>query len=215
MVNCFKRWGLPRSIKVDNGKPFGDPQMSSVPEMALWLIGLGMEVIWNPPRCPRENAKVERMQGTTACWAEVYACGDLERLQQALDKAGIIQREKYEVRRLKGKTRKQVYAALWANPRKYGALSFDIQKVYQYLSKVLFKRKTNANGSLYFYGQNVYVGTRHKRKIVDITFDVRKKCFSVSEEAEEVFGYFAADNFTEQSIRKLNVCRFRILRAET
>ena len=66
LQQSFEQWGLPKSIKVDNGKPFGDPQRSSVPVLALWLIGLGVEVIWNPPRSPRANAKVERMQGTTS-----------------------------------------------------------------------------------------------------------------------------------------------------
>src|SRR5437867_5557619 len=74
LLRCFRRWGLPRAIKVDNGKPFGDPQRTSVPELALWLCGLGVGVIWNPPRSPRDNAKVERMQGTTAAWAEVEKC---------------------------------------------------------------------------------------------------------------------------------------------
>src|SRR3954468_9301443 len=68
MKQLFEQWGLPSYIRVDNGKPFGDPQRCSVPELALWLIGLGIEVVWNRPRTPKDNAKVERMQATTSRW---------------------------------------------------------------------------------------------------------------------------------------------------
>ena len=43
--------------------------------LALWLIGLGIEVIWNPPRCPQANGVVERSQGTGKRWAEPEAPG--------------------------------------------------------------------------------------------------------------------------------------------
>src|SRR3954468_7857520 len=68
MEQSFEQWGLPTHIRVDNGKPFGDPQRCSIPELALWLTGLGIEVIWNRPRTPKDNAKVERMQATTSRW---------------------------------------------------------------------------------------------------------------------------------------------------
>jgi hypothetical protein len=174
MRRCFKRWGLPRSIKVDNGKPFGDPQRTSVPELALWLVGLGVKVKWNPPRSPRSNAKVERMQATTATWAEVTSCWDCRSLQQRLDKAALIQRENYELRRLRGKSRKQLYAALWTNRRSYGRSSFDINRVYRYLKEVTFKRRIGKAGRLTFYAHKIYVGATHKSKLVDITFDAKK-----------------------------------------
>ena len=60
MKQIFEQWGLPSYIRVDNGKPFGDPQRCSIPELGLWLIGLGIEVVWNRPRTPKDNATVER-----------------------------------------------------------------------------------------------------------------------------------------------------------
>ena len=93
---------MPRAIKVDNGRPLGDMQRTSVPELALWLIGLGIKMIWNPPRSPRCNAKVERMQATTARWVEVKSCRSCGELQQKLDQAARLQREHYRPRRLGG-----------------------------------------------------------------------------------------------------------------
>ena len=33
--------GIPYWIKVDNGRPLGDPRLELIPPLALWLIGLG------------------------------------------------------------------------------------------------------------------------------------------------------------------------------
>jgi hypothetical protein len=208
----FRNWGLPKAIRVDNGKPLGDPQRASVPELALWLLGLGVEVIWNAPRSPRANAKVERMQATTAAWAEVQSCADCGQLQKRLHAAARLQREKYGVRRLGGKSRRQVYAALWNNPRTYHRDHFALRRVYQYLSEVCFKRKVNKKGCFTFYAQNVYVGPAHREKTVSITFDICKKHFVVSDEHRGAFACFAADNFNASAIQTLNVCRHRTLK---
>src|SRR3954463_13270955 len=154
MEQVFKQWGLPRYIRVDNGKPFGDPQRCSIPELGLWLIGLGIKVVWNRPRSPKDNATVERMQSTTSRWAEVEQCSDCTELQTKLDKAATIQREQYQVRRLGAKSRKEVYPELWHNSRAYsGKEAFDISSVYTYLSQVSFARKTNKKGAFTFYAQ--------------------------------------------------------------
>jgi transposase InsO family protein len=60
----FHQWGQPQCLRVDNGLPFGDPGSDLVPVLSLWLIGLGIDVLWNRPYQATDNAKVERMQGT-------------------------------------------------------------------------------------------------------------------------------------------------------
>lgn len=208
----FRRWGLPRAIKVDNGRPLGDMQRTSVPELALWLIALGINMIWNPPRSPRANAKVERMQATTARWAEVKSCRTCKQLQKKLDKAAQLQREKYRPRRLGGKSRKQVYKALWQNTRRYHRDSFDVKRVYRYLNTVTFRRKVNKSGFLTFYAQWVYVGTAYKTQTMDLRFDNRKKHFHLCDETGSRLAWFAADNFTSKHIRSLSVCQNRMVK---
>src|SRR4051794_5341586 len=91
---AFLRWGLPRSIRVDNGTPWGSA--GDLPtDLALWLIGLGVEMIWNPPRRPQANGVVERSQGTGKRWAEPATCRDVTELQGRLDEQDEIQRRDY------------------------------------------------------------------------------------------------------------------------
>src|SRR5271157_5277768 len=75
--HVFVRWGLPDRVRVDNGYPWGSSR-DLPPELALWLIGLGVEPIWNPPAQPTRNPKVERSNGLTQQWGELR---NLHRLQ--------------------------------------------------------------------------------------------------------------------------------------
>jgi transposase InsO family protein len=154
LEGVFRHWGMPKAIRVDNGKPFGDPQRTLVSPLGLWLAGLGVTLICNPPRSPRLNAKVERMPSTTARWAEIENCSSCCQLQKKLDAIAVLQREKYVSRRL-GKSRRVLYNARWKNSRKYNAHSFCAEKTYKYLTKVIFKRKINKIGFLTFYAQSV------------------------------------------------------------
>src|SRR5208337_2432296 len=66
---CFRQWGRPVSLRVDNGYPWGSCGDLPTP-FALWLVGLDIGVIWNPPRRPQDNGVVERSQGLAKNWAE-------------------------------------------------------------------------------------------------------------------------------------------------
>src|SRR3989442_7242466 len=91
---AFGRWGRPQRFRVDNGTPWGS--WSDLPtDLALWLVGLDIGMIWNHPRTPQENGVVERSQGTGKRWAEPRACTSVEDLQARLTTMDQIQREDY------------------------------------------------------------------------------------------------------------------------
>src|SRR5438067_1877559 len=49
----FGTWGLPGRLRVDNGAPWGG--WNDLPtDLALWLIGLGVDLTWNPPARPQD-----------------------------------------------------------------------------------------------------------------------------------------------------------------
>jgi transposase InsO family protein len=59
---AFGCWGRPGGLRVDNGSPWG-LKSGLPPDLALWLIGLGVGLSWIPPRPPQSNGKVERCHG--------------------------------------------------------------------------------------------------------------------------------------------------------
>lgn len=210
MIECLKQWGLPLNIKVDNGKPFGDPQRSSIPELCLWLSALGVQTIWNRPRQPRDNARVERMQGTTSRWVEVARCNTHEELQHKLDHAAVLQREHYRVKRLGYQSRKERYAQLWNNARRYDEhQSFEQCKVEQYLSQVVFSRKVNSAGVFNFYAQTVYIAKGSRQEVVTLQYSVDEKHFIIRGRSGQRVGVLQADNFSAENIRQLTCCQHR------
>jgi hypothetical protein len=216
MEQSFEQWGLPTHIRVDNGKPFGDPQRCSIPELALWLTGLGIEVIWNRPRTPKDNAKVERMQATTSRWTEVEQCYSCSELQTKLDRAATIQREQYQVRRLGAKSRKELYPELWTNSRAYNPqTAFDINRVTTYLSQLSFVRKVNKGGVFNFYAQRVYVGYAHINKTLCIRYDMDSHRFGLMDQTNTIIGYIQADNFSQEHLLGLGVCQDRYIVYQT
>src|SRR3954447_3252919 len=111
----FQRWGLPDRVRVDNGHPWGS--RNDLPrELALWLIGLGVGVIWNRPRCPRMNGVVERSQGVTQQWIEPETLEPAQ-VQGRLDWAIRIQRELYPA--IQGQSRVAAFPALLTPRRPY------------------------------------------------------------------------------------------------
>lgn len=157
---------MPKGIRTDNGLPFGVPSRDVVPIMSLWLKAWGIAPILNRPRRPTDNSVVERGQGTTSRWAEVEKCADLAELQQRLDEACLLQREKYPVSRLGNVPRGQLHKSLWAKTRPFDQAVFDEKKAYEYLSKSVMPRKVSENGTILIYDKVFSVGAQHKRKTV-------------------------------------------------
>jgi hypothetical protein len=109
LIEVFKRWGRCGAMRVDNGEPLGAPQPNTTSPLALWLIGQDVDMIFNKPRCPQANAKVERMQEISARWAELHNAHDCFDLQSRLDQAACFHREQFKVSWLGGRTRLAVF----------------------------------------------------------------------------------------------------------
>jgi hypothetical protein len=85
----FQSWGWPDRVRVDDGHPWGS-RNDRPRELAWWLIGLGVGMIWNKPSCPQRNGVVERTQGVTEPWLR-----DRESMPERLVWAIPIQRAVY------------------------------------------------------------------------------------------------------------------------
>lgn len=184
------------------------PGADVIPVLALWLIGLGVEVIWNRPRQPTDKAKVERMQGLTARWAEPQQCASLEVLQQHLDAAAELQRSHYRVRRLGGRTRSEAYPGLLAGGRPYQEdeeAAFDLERVLRFLAQGQWVRKVNQVGQIDFYGQRWSLGRRHHRQQVCLRLDVEEQCWVVRDEDGRAIKRLSASFLSAENIWGLSL----------
>lgn len=161
---------MPLRIRVDNGQPWGSG--GDLPKaLALWLIGLGIEVIWNRPYRPQDNGIVERAHGTTKKWIEPHTCHDLEQLQQRLNQAHRLQRERYPYR--EKQTRLQYYPSLKHTGQAYQQDDehWQLARVDALLANGLWFRQTDGDGKISIYGRNYSVGRGYARQKVCLRFE--------------------------------------------
>jgi hypothetical protein len=171
---CFKTWGMPLQIKIDNGKPFVNPRNLDIPTKSiLWWIGIGIEVIQNPPRQPQQNGIVENLQGTLARWSNPSSHDTLESLELRLNEESEFQRSAYKIPAKKYKTRVELYPQLQTNQEKrmFDPDSFNIRLVYKFLEERVWKRKIRRRGDVRFWGKSIHIGKRFAHQPVYITFD--------------------------------------------
>lgn len=162
------RWGHIKCFRFDNGRPFGDPKRETISPLALHLIARGCQVMFNPPRTPTKNAKVERCQGTTGKWADAKNAANIEVFRQNLDYAVIAQRERFPTRVCAGKTRVEFYPSLLSNPRKFNSLDFDKNRVYRFLLKGQWYRKVSQVGQISLFAKNYQVGFAYRKQEITI-----------------------------------------------
>jgi putative transposase len=90
-VQLFKRYGLPRAIRTDNGGPFASTGPAGLSRLSAWWTALGIRVEFIRPGHPEENGAHEQMhrllkvettlpaahtlqgqQHRTTCWVKKY-----------------------------------------------------------------------------------------------------------------------------------------------
>jgi putative transposase len=61
----FKRFGLPKAIRTDNGVPFASPNsLFNLSKLSVWWLRLGIEIERIKPGHPQQNGRHERMHLT-------------------------------------------------------------------------------------------------------------------------------------------------------
>lgn len=172
----FERWGLPKQIKIDNGRPFVNTNGREVPtKTILWWTGLGIKVIQNQPRCPQQNGIVECLQGTMNSWSNPKGQIDKQGLEKRLSEESDFQRNHYKIPSRNYKTRIELYPNLEKNTRKYDPKKFNMQFVYNYLESRVFRRPISKGGLVKAFAEQYYIGKKYAGTEVTITFDPLEK----------------------------------------
>jgi len=168
----FSRWGLPEAFRLDNGNPWGN--WNDLPTaLALWLIGLGVEVLWNDPGHPEQNPKVERSQGTGKRWAEPHRCLEAAQLQEHFDRVDVIQRERYPA--VGGKSRLEAFPELAEGGRRYTRewerRYWALERVLEHVAAYAVVRRVWQSGHVSVYDKGYYVGTAYRGQSVYVELD--------------------------------------------
>lgn len=157
----FAQWGLPQQLRVDNGTPWGS-WSELPPDLALWLLGLGIGMVWNRPRHSQGNAVIERAHGVCQRWVEPATCPSVAVLQARLDWATALQRERYPA--LAGQSRLAAFPALAAGGRPYDpdqeAAQWDERRVWAWLGERVWGRRVDQVGRISLANRAVGVGRR-------------------------------------------------------
>jgi hypothetical protein len=167
----FSACGMPLGLRVDNGYPWGS-QGDWPTDLALWLIGLGLDMIWNPARRPQDNGVVERSQGTGKRWGEPETCADADEWQCRLDKMDRIQREAYPSPE---KSRWQRYPQLQQKDRPHSKewekQNWNLDRVLEQMAKEYALRRVDSKGQVSIYGRNNYIGDRYRSREIYVFLD--------------------------------------------
>jgi hypothetical protein len=207
---ALTRWGRPERFRVDNGYPWGS-WSDLPPDLALWLIGLGIPVTCIPPRQPAKNGVVERSQRTAKSWAEPGQCATAEELRERLAEMDVIQREEYPS--LAGRSRSETFPELKHSGRAYSRswerAQWRLELVLAELAGYAVPRKVDSSGKVSVYGRNYYVSKLHEGKVVYVLLDPERREWIFADEEGRQLRSQPAEDLSQERIMSLTVCERR------
>jgi hypothetical protein len=208
--SLFVTWGRPARMRVDNGWPWsaaGDLPAA----LALWLIGLGIEVIFNHPRRPQENGMVERFHGLIGPWAEPARCPSYAAWQERLAWLTRLQRERYPA--LGGQSRLAAWPSLTRVVRPYDprreAAQWDLHRVTAYLAQGVWPRRVDQVGRITLYHRPYGVGRAYRGQTVFVRFDPTAHAWVIQDPAGQELRRHPALELTAERITRLAVSHLR------
>jgi len=85
LVAVFRRYGLPDTMLMDNGSPWGDSGGGRFTAFSVWLLRLGIRVTHGRPYHPQTQGKDERLHRTLKAEIALDRLTDFEQCQRAFD----------------------------------------------------------------------------------------------------------------------------------
>ena len=87
LIDCFRRYGLPDRMTMDNGSPWGSDQFRGLTPLTAWLVQLGVAVSHSRPYHPQTQGKDERFHRTLKAELLIrHQFNDLPHCQREFDK---------------------------------------------------------------------------------------------------------------------------------
>lgn len=203
-------WGCPERIRMDNGAPWGT--QSKLPSaLGLWLVGLGIGLVYGRPARSTDNAVVERSHGVLNGWVEPDQCVNFNDCQARLSWALHTQRERYPL--ADGRTRCQTYPELRQNSRRYTlineAAQWDMARVCTYLASFQFQRKVEKNGRITLFANTYSVGNAYQRQYLTVQLDSQSRQWVISDDTGKEIRRHEAKELDGELIRNLMLAKRR------
>jgi hypothetical protein len=201
----WRLWGMPETLRVDNGVPWGNWNDLPTP-FALWALGVGLSWHWNDPACPQQNPKIERSQGTGKRWSEPRQCRSVAELQDRMDEADRIQREYYPTPST-GKSRMELFPELQHSGRPYTTRweerTWSLARVEQHLAEYVASRRVAKSGHVTLYYHHRYVGMQYVGHGVQVQYDPDSHEWLISDAEGREIRRHPAPEISRPEINKL------------
>jgi transposase InsO family protein len=85
LMAVFRRYGLPNTMLMDNGSPWGDSGGGRFTAFSVWLLRLGIRVTHGRPYHPQTQGKDERLHRTMKAEIALDRLTDLNHCQRVFD----------------------------------------------------------------------------------------------------------------------------------
>jgi hypothetical protein len=206
---CARR-GRPGAGRVDHGGPRGSAG-GLPPDLALWLIGLGVAVHRNDPHSPEQNGVAERPRGTGRRWAEPDQCDTPAELQRRLRALGAVRRGAYPS--IGGRPRSAAFPELRhsgrAHTRAREGRRWSHRRAPEHWAGCAVVRRADQNGDVWLYHRPHYVGSLHRGKHVHAMVDPVRVPWVFTDGRGQQLRAQPADALAAQRIRRLTVANRR------
>ncbi len=175
--------------------------------LALWLIGLGIGLIYNRLRHPQENGAVERFHALVEPWGEPEQCPNFAAWQERLAWLSRTQRERYPA--VGKQSRIEAFPDLVTVARPYDPLKeaqhWDLERVKTYLAQGLWNRRVDQAGRITLYHIPYRVSRALRGQRVFVGFDPPTSSWVVQDRTGREIRRHVAREITAETIMNLEV----------
>ena len=188
---AFLNYGLPKRLSLDHDTVFFDNTSPSPfpTRLHLWLLGLGIDIVFTRIRRPTDHASIERTHQTMTSQALLgQRYSSAESLWAELDKRRAVLNQYLPIRALHHQAPLEAYPEAVFSGRAYRpeweSALFDLQRIYQYLAQGRWFRYNN-HGSVRLGTYNYYLDYHYDKQTMEITFDANQVAFICQPEASK------------------------------
>lgn len=146
---AFREFGLPQSIRTDNGCPFAGSGLGRLSGLSVWWIRLGILLLRGRPHHPEDNGRHERMHRTLKAETTRPAASRNQSQQKRFD---AFQREYNHERPHEALDQKPPARLFKASPRSYPSRIPDLEYPAHYEV-----RKVSTGGCFWWHSQEIFV----------------------------------------------------------